>query len=631
MELISIIGFFVYLIILLFFAYLFHLLLLLLGFFLVWKRTRIWRIFGIVCILIVAYYQLSWISPWYAVKGGDRVQQVSLSGWQFQDDYEFRWMDNPPRLLTLDHDLKYNNSKVFVLELNTRRTYQKSQSALPLDDLTQVKRSYNKSYYYNLSSPDRLKNTSFYAFPTREEPVSEYSFIGFQLPKLFYIPPSFIGFGSESFTGWKIQKNYFGWLQLKVRETESSSETVELNQLLFNLPIEQTSSFSTEWILGGRYFVFEPGQTFVLGPFQVKRKITHFLGTFSDRLVDSDSDGLFDEIRIAPKIKVIQPGTYTIFLTLTANNGEAIESYSTLQLTPGVASPEIKFATGDIKKILKQDAPYTISQVRLQLGDAGGTNKTIDVDYDIGKTKAYEPAKLQDEAIVFSIGFKTVGVDTNGNGKYDFLDVTIPLKIRRGDVYQWNTLLYDRQLNTLDSLSDRGFLPKGEHKIKIRFNGAAIGSKAVDGAYKVGFVIYNDSVQLHTEDGDFTTPTFTASQFEGSLRDRQPPQLSFSVTPTKLSPPTDRMVEIKINARVRDDVDPAPTGGIVSISTNDGQIVRGDRLTSPDIDIKPDGRVFLRAKLTPTKGERVYTLTYATRDRAGNAKQAIAHVKVSRP
>ena len=631
MDLISLSVFYIYLILLLFFGYFFHPLLLLLGIFLIWKLNRIWQIFGIICILVVAYYKLSWISPWYVVKGGDRVQEVSLSGKQFQNGYEFKWMDNPPRLLALEDYLKQTNSKVFVLELNTRRTYQQPQSTLPLDDPTQVKRSYNSNYYYNLNFSDRPDRILFYAFPAQQAPVSEYSFIGFQLPKLFYIPPIFTGFGSESSSGWEIRKSYFGWMRLTVRETGSNPVSVELNQLLFNTPLEQTSSVDTKWILGGKYFIFAPGRTFVLGPFQVKRKLTHFLGTFSDRLNDSDGDGLFDEIRIAPKIKVIQAGKYTIFVTLKAENGESIESDSTIKLTPGIASPEIKFSTGEIKKVLQQNAPYTISQIRLQLEDTAETNKTIDVDYDIGKTKVYDLEKLQDEAIVYSGSFTAIGVDTNNNGKYDFLDVTIPLKIRRGDFYQWNTILYDRKLNPLDVLSDRGFLPKGENKIKLRFNGAAIGSKAVDGAYEVsGFVIYNGKgAQLQIEDEDLTTQKFTPSQFEGSIRDRQPPKLSFSVTPTTLSPPNNRMVEIKINARVSDDVDPAPTQRIVSIATNDGQVVRGDRLTSPDIEIKPDGRVFLRA-ITPTGQERVYTLTYATRDRSDNTKQAIAQVKVTR-
>ncbi|MGL4617803.1 hypothetical protein [Chroococcidiopsis sp.] len=76
-----------------------------------------------------------------------------------------------------------------------------------------------------------------------------------------------------------------------------------------------------------------------------------------------------------------------------------------------------------------------------------------------------------------------------------------------------------------------------------------------------------------------------------------------------------------------DNIDPNPSHSISSITTNDGQIVRGDRLISEDIEINSDGRIFLRAK--SKNGQlRIYTITYAARDSAGNLTQTSAEVKV---
>ncbi|MDV2992870.1 MAG: hypothetical protein N4J56_002524 [Chroococcidiopsis sp. SAG 2025] len=138
--------------------------------------------------------------------------------------------------------------------------------------------------------------------------------------------------------------------------------------------------------------------------------------------------------------------------------------------------------------------------------------------------------------------------------------------------------------------------------------------------------MYGGGRSLNTDD-DLPISNFTAAQFEGFIPDREPPEISFSVEPTILEPADDRLVEIKVKAQVSDNIDPNPSHRIGSITTNDGQIARGDRLTSEDIQIKPDGRVFLRAK-SKNGQERIYTITYTARDSAGNLTQTSAKVKV---
>lgn len=88
------------------------------------------------------------------------------------------------------------------------------------------------------------------------------------------------------------------------------------------------------------------------------------------------------------------------------------------------------------------------------------------------------------------------------------------------------------------------------------------------------------------------------------------------------------MVEIKVNTQVSDNVDPNPSVGLVSITSNEGQNMKGDGNTATDIKIETDGRVFLRAERSGTGTGRIYTLTYSARDSAGNVTQATAQVKV---
>jgi hypothetical protein len=90
------------------------------------------------------------------------------------------------------------------------------------------------------------------------------------------------------------------------------------------------------------------------------------------------------------------------------------------------------------------------------------------------------------------------------------------------------------------------------------------------------------------------------------------------------------MVEIKVNKQVSDNIDANPIVSLVSITSNEGQNVKGDGNTSTDITIAPDGRVFLRAERSGTGTGRVYTLTYTARDAAGNVTQVTTQVGVPR-
>lgn len=70
------------------------------------------------------------------------------------------------------------------------------------------------------------------------------------------------------------------------------------------------------------------------------------------------------------------------------------------------------------------------------------------------------------------------------------------------------------------------------------------------------------------------------------------------------------MVEIKVNTTVSDNIDPSPTVSLESITSNERQNVKGDGNMATDIEIKPDGRVFLRSERSGNGTGRVYTLTY---------------------
>jgi hypothetical protein len=88
------------------------------------------------------------------------------------------------------------------------------------------------------------------------------------------------------------------------------------------------------------------------------------------------------------------------------------------------------------------------------------------------------------------------------------------------------------------------------------------------------------------------------------------------------------MVEIKVNKQVSDDFDINPTVKLVSITSNEPDNGLGDGDTAGDIEIRPDGRIFLRAERSGNGNGRVYTLTYSATDSAGNVTYSTTQVRV---
>jgi hypothetical protein len=117
------------------------------------------------------------------------------------------------------------------------------------------------------------------------------------------------------------------------------------------------------------------------------------------------------------------------------------------------------------------------------------------------------------------------------------------------------------------------------------------------------------------------TKAFKASDFIGFVAplDTIPPTVTISASPSVLWPVNHRMVEIDVHAVATDNLDPNPVVSFVSVTSNQGDGVRGACQSSPDVSVDAAGNIFLRAERDATSNEdRVYTITYQARDFSGN-------------
>jgi hypothetical protein len=349
---------------------------------------------------------------------------------------------------------------------------------------------------------------------------------------------------------------------------------------------------------------------------------------FTDRGIDLDADGLLDQIGVTPRATVLEAGTYNVGVRLRASNGKELLKTVERTFSAGPVTPEVLFATSDVESELGVNGPYAVEEVRfLQL--VGSDLLPADIRYNLGNTAAYNLGTFQHPRLRLSGNGSAVGVDFNANGKYDQLNVTIEVLADFAGTYQYSARLSDENGVELGFRSGSRFFSAGANQLQFSFAGFPIGQNGVDGPYFLSNLLLFGAGESLIADTAFTTQAFLASEFEGYVEDDQPPSLSVSVTPSVLFPPNHQMVEIAPTITVTDNRDESPVVDLVSVTSNQGDDVRGDGNTSQDVSIDASGRIFVRAERSGLgNADRVYTITWRARDQSGNTATASATVTV---
>ncbi len=153
---------------------------LLIGIYLIWQKTRCLRAFGWFIVLLLAYYQLHWTSPWYVIRGGERVQEFRIKDIRFGRVVYVKWMQDSNRLLILRNEdvlLKPEEYKyALVVDLEAKKNQWQPIAELNLDATKKINSLDNgyREQHEGLSV--------YYASPSKRGPRVESSFVGFVLP-----------------------------------------------------------------------------------------------------------------------------------------------------------------------------------------------------------------------------------------------------------------------------------------------------------------------------------------------------------------------------------------------------------------------------------------------------------------
>lgn len=236
---------------------------------------------------------------------------------------------------------------------------------------------------------------------------------------------------------------------------------------------------------------------------------------FQDFGLDTDGDGFFNSLVIEVGLDITASANYRVFGILKDAQGHTIDSSTEATLNIGANIVTLQF-DGETIFNNRVDGPYTITVVRLS---EEGNLETMLVDEltDAHQTAAYSFREFQHTPISLTGNGSANGVDTNGNGLFDLLDVNIELEVVNSGSYIWSARLTDRNGTDIGFASNSGFFSEGINILELTFSGEPIGRNGIDGPYFVrGLLVSGAGDSLVASDA-FTTDSFLARQFEGFI------------------------------------------------------------------------------------------------------------------
>ena len=129
---------------------------------------------------------------------------------------------------------------------------------------------------------------------------------------------------------------------------------------------------------------------------------------------------------------------------------------------------------------------------------------------------------------------------------------------------------------------------------------------------------------------DFTTALnqIFANIANPTPTDTEPPVVTLTVTPDTLWSPNHKMIAITPTVTATDNVDANPQVELVGVTMTEPDDAQGDGHTVNDVQVTPDGQIFVRSERSGKGGSRVYTITFRATDAAGNTAFASADVVV---
>lgn len=225
---------------------------------------------------------------------------------------------------------------------------------------------------------------------------------------------------------------------------------------------------------------------------------------------DIDNDNLFNYLTVELTVNTIKEGNYGVIGVLHSKEMKTIGSstyYS--NMTEGTNEIYLNFDGAEIRKS-KVDGPYIVGI--LLMDEEHHTSK-----YEELPTSAYSYTDFQQPSAFFRDIYSDYGMDTDGDGRYNYLTTGAEVNILIPGTYTILGWLSDSSEGS-DIIWDSGdlYLDAGVQSMQLNFDGMAIYKHGTDGPYTLSFLaLYDENDNLVDYQHDaYTTAAYNYTDFQ---------------------------------------------------------------------------------------------------------------------
>lgn len=239
-----------------------------------------------------------------------------------------------------------------------------------------------------------------------------------------------------------------------------------------------------------------------------------FTGVYSDAGVDSNTDGLYDLLRIGIELDVQVAGDYAIIGELAGDAPITVAS-KTVTLGTGKQTISLDFS-GALIFQSRQNGPYHLKALRIENSAADG----IDFQGDAYTTSAYDHRQFQHSGTTLDANsYDDQGLDVDSDGDYDYLRIELEIDAAQAGNYRLMASLKDIEWATVAHQVRNLALAAGANKINLDFPGGLIRAHGVDGPYQVALVtlLSADGTIIDTQQIAHTTSAYDHTDFSPPL------------------------------------------------------------------------------------------------------------------
>ena len=241
-------------------------------------------------------------------------------------------------------------------------------------------------------------------------------------------------------------------------------------------------------------------------------------GGYAEEATDNSGDGLFDHLMITTTVMITQSGLYRVSGHLFTIGGQEIAGSTALYtVTTGTQDLPLSFDGGEIS-VSMADGPYQLRDLTFtQILSDELTVGSVPVAYTTNPYSRYSWSRAS--VVKWGEG-SAAGVDTDGNGLYEWLQVSVPVDVREAGVYSASLNLAGPDgVVIVTTVADGLYYGQGYNEVVARFSGPAIRAAGLDGPYTMqDMVIWRgEESGSHIEGQIAQSEAYQSTSFEKGL------------------------------------------------------------------------------------------------------------------